>query len=247
MKTLSTIMFTAMLAVHAYAQSMTTHSDTTHGFRLSYPSDWTVKQGETEDNVFKAVKHLISDRGYGGYLMLTVNAQTLDRSDYNMSEFEIGDVVSGFTQGYGEDNLTLMSSGRKKVSGLDSIWFLVDKHHPQVKPRVEYCIAVVKGRHLYNVAASCSKPKYQQHADLIKQLGDSFTLTASARAVASDSTSDYRLVVREPGEKPGPAFLKAFGSRWVKYLILGIVFAAGSALWAKIKGKKETGDAEPEN
>ncbi|MCC7201879.1 MAG: hypothetical protein IT393_04335 [Nitrospirae bacterium] len=80
----------------------------------------------------------------------------------------------------------------------------------------------------------------------MKQLGDSFTFTGSPSPAVSGSarpqtydTGNYRLVVKEPGEKPLPAFLKAFTGTWLKYLAIGILFAAGSVVWAKVKGKKK--------
>jgi len=238
MKRISTIIFTALLTAQAFGQDLTTHSDTKHGFRLSHPSDWTIKEAMTEATVFKAVKKFAD----GQYLMLTVNAQLLDRSDYSMTDFKIEDMVSGIAGGYGEDSMTLRSSGRGQVSGYPSAWLLVDKHHALVKPRVEYTVLVIQGRYLYNISASCSKPLYSQYQNLIKQLGDSFTFTASASNSGgrmSDS-GNYRLIVTEPGEKPVPAFLKAFGTTWLKYLIIGILFAGASALWTKLKGKKKT-------
>ena len=189
MKTLGTIMFTAILAVQAHAQSMTTHSDAKHGFGLSHPSDWTVKEAMTEATVFKAVKKFAD----GQYLMFTVNAQLLDRSDYSMTDFKIEEMVSGIAGGYGEDSMTLRSSGRGLVSGYPSAWLLVGKHHALVKPRVEYTVLVIQGRYLYNVSASCSKPLYPQYQNLIQQLGDSFTFTASASSAEGrkDDTGNY--------------------------------------------------------
>ena len=50
----------------------------------------------------------------------------------------------------------------------------------------------------------------------------------------------FSLVVKNPGEKPVPAFLKAFGETWLKYFVIAIVFAVGSAVWVKIRRKKKT-------
>ena len=242
MKTLGTIMVTALLSIQVFAEGLTTHSGTKHGFHISHPSDWTVKEAMTEATVFKAVKKFAD----GQYLMLTVNAQLLDRSDYNMTDFKTEDIVNGIAGGYGKESLTLRSSGRSQVSGHQSIWLLVDKHHALVKPRVEYTVLVINGRYMYNISTSSNKPLYPRYQNLIKQLGDSFVFDPPPSTAANGSaqapnynTGNSRLVVTEPGDKPLPALVKAFGETWFKYVVIGVLFAAGSAVWAKMKGKKK--------
>lgn len=219
------------------------HTDHLHGFRLNYPSDWTVKEAMTEATVFKAVKKFAD----GQYLMFTVNAQLLDRSDYSMTDFTIEDITGFARKMYGADNVTVLNSGRAQVSGVPCIKLLLDARPPIIQPRVEYSTYVIRNRYLYTVTISCNKPLYQQYAQLLKQLGDSFVFIALPSAATSGSTrqqtydtGNYRLVVTEPGEKPLPAFLKAFGETWLKYVIIAILFAAGFAIWAKIKSKRST-------
>jgi len=243
MKTLSTILLIFSIAASAFGQRMTTHPDSKHGFSVSYPEDWMVAEAMAEATVFKAVKRFPD----GQYLMLTVNAQLLDRSGYSMSDFAIADVVSGIAEGYGQDSLTLRDSGRSEVSGHQSVWLLVNKHHALVRPRVEYTVVVIRERCLYIVSASCSEPLYSQYQNLIKQLGDSFTFTTTGISPVNGGTrsqthgsGNYRLAVTEPGQRPVPAFLRAFGTVWFKCLLTGIVFAVGSALWAGMRRKKNT-------
>ena len=53
---------------------------------------------------------------------------------------------------------------------------------------------------------------------------------------------DIGVVVTKSGKKPLPAFPKAFGETWLKVLLMGMVFAVGSAIWARTKPKKKTAD-----
>ena len=226
------------------ADSMRMHTDERHGFRLNYPSDWTVKEAMTESTVFKAVKKFDD----GQFLMFTVDARLLDRSDYSMTDFTIDDIVGFSREAHGADNVTVLDSGRAQIGVVPCIRVLLDVCPRVIQPRVEYSTFVIRNRHTYAVTVSCNKPLYKQYAQQIKKLGDSFIFIASPSPsttggvpTAQDS-GHYRLVVREPGEKPLPAIFKALGETWVKYVIIGILFAAGCAIWAKIKPKKkETG------
>lgn len=218
MKTLGTIIVTLLLTIQVFAESLTTYSDAKHRFRISHPTEWTVKEAMTESAVFTAVKRFADDQ----YLMLAVNAQLLDRSDYSMTDVKIEDAMNSIAGEYGKDFLTLRSSGRRQVSGYQSIWLLVDKRHALIKPRVEYTVLVIKGRYMYNISVSSNNPLYTQYQNLIKQLGDSFVFDTSSSTAASGSTGNSR-----------------FGETWLKHLLIGILFAAGSVVWAKVKGKKK--------
>ena len=243
MKTIVTIVITCLLSAHALAQNLRTHTDERHGFRLSHPSDWTVKKAMTKATVFKAVKKFAD----GQYLMFLVNAQLRDRNDYsNTTDFTIEGMTDVVRKMYGADNVTVLDSGRAQVGNMPCIRLLLDTCPPLIRPRVEYQTYVIRNRYLYTVNVSCSKPLYQQYAQQLKQLGDSFTFTISPSSGTSGSTREqtydtekYRFGVKEPREKLLPAVLKAVGKTWVKYLIGGILIAAGSVVWAKIKSKKK--------
>lgn len=224
--------------------SLKQHSDSTHGFLLSYPADWTVKSSAAEGTVFKAVKKFAN----GEFLIFTVNAQLLDRSDYSMTDFTIDDIIGLPKKMYGQDNVTVLDAHRDQIGEHPCIKVLLDTRPPIVQPRTEYVVNVIQNRYLYTISVSCNKTMYQRYAQLMRQLGDSFTFVSPTRSAASgrvptwtDGNCGYRLVITDFGEEPGPALVKAFGETWLKCVVIGTVFAAGSALWVKMKGKKKTG------
>ncbi|MCC7201878.1 MAG: hypothetical protein IT393_04330 [Nitrospirae bacterium] len=130
MKTISIIVFTVLLSAHAFGQSMITHSDEKYGFRLTHPSDWTVKEAMTEATVFKAVKKFED----GQFLMFTVNAQLLDRNDYSMTDFTIQDITGFARKMYGADNVKVLDSSHGQVGQESSIKLLLEARPPNIQP-----------------------------------------------------------------------------------------------------------------
>lgn len=217
-------------------KTLRTLTDDRYGFHLRYPDDWTVKEAITETTVFKAVKKFAD----GQYLMCTVNVQLLDRSDYTIDD------ISGFIRNvYGGDNVTVLDSGRAHVGDVSCIRLLLDTRRPLIQPRIEYSTNVIRNRYLYTVTVSCDKPLYQQHAQQIEQLGDSFTFTASPSAGSSVSTrgqtygmANYRFVDEELQQKrKDMSFLRALGKVFLLVLATSAIVGIGKCILAKSKGK----------
>jgi hypothetical protein len=105
---------------------------------------------------------------------------------------------------------------------------------------VQYGINVIRNRYLYTVVVSCSKPLYPQYANQMKQIGDSFTFAASAIAAPSGvgrKTEDERVTFTWPRESPAMSLLKALGTVWFQVLVVTILLAIGSAVWAMVRKK----------
>ena len=243
MKTIATITITCLLSAHAFAQGLRTHTNEDHGFSLSHPSDWTVKQAVTEATVFKAVKKFAD----GQYLMFTVNAQMLDGGSYSMNDFTIEGITGFARKMYEAGNVNVLDSHRAQVGDLPCVKLLLDISPPIIQARTEYSTYVIKRAFLYTVSVSCNKPLYQQYGGQLKQLRDSFAFTDSPSAVRSGSTPQQshdvgndRFVVETSGESPFSALLKSCGGVFLKFLIIAVLFSAGAAVWAKIKTKSKS-------
>ena len=231
MRKLCLIVIFFAFVIQAYAQTMKTHTDQQHSFRISYPSHWTVKEEDTEATIFKAVNKF-SD---GQFLILTVNAQLLDRSDYSMSNYTIENI----RQMYGASNVIVLESSHGEIDGYSCIRILFDVNLPLLQPMVEYSNLVIRNRYLYRISAACNKPLYNQYEQQLKQIGNSFCFLGSTTNYEHPNQTLPRFVVTEPGEKWLPAILKSFGEVWLKYFIAICAFSMISALWVKICRKKK--------
>ncbi len=231
MRKLCLIAIFCAFVIQAYAQTMKTHTDQHRGFEISYPPHWTVKDGDTEATILKAVNKF-SD---GQFLILTVNAQLLDRSDHSMSNYTIEDI----RQMYGDSNVIVLESSRVEIGEYPCIRMLLDINLPLLQPMVEYSTFVIRNRYLYRISAACNKPLYNQYGQQLKQIGNSFCFLGSTANYEHPKQTLPRFVVTEPGEKWLPAILKSFGEVWLKYFIAICAFSMISALWVKIRRKKK--------
>ena len=218
-------------------ETLRTHTDNRYGFQLQYPDDWTVKEAITEGTVFKAVKKFAD----GQYLMFTVNAQLLDRSDYTIDD------ISGFIENVsGGENGTVLDSSREQIGDVSCIRLLLDARRPSIHPRIEYATNVIRNRYLYTVNVSCSKSLYQQHAQQIKQLGDSFTFTALSSDGSSVSTA-YKELLQKPRESWSMPFLIGFVQVFFLVLATSVLVGIGKCISAKSteNGKISEGRGTP--
>jgi len=219
------------------AQTLRAHTDERHGFSIRYPSDWTVKDPITEGTLFKAVKRFAD----GQYMMLTVNTQVLDRSDYTTSDFSIEEIAGFAREMYGADNVTVVQSSRGEVGGIPNVCLLLDIKPPMIRPKMQYCMHVIRHRSLYTIIALCDKSLYEQNSDTFKQLVDSFSFVVpdlpdqKTQSSQMHDSPEYRLIAKEPEE--GMPMLAAFLRVFAVLFVTGCVVGCGKFLFAK-KQKK---------
>ena len=163
------------------AQTIKTHTDERHGFSIRYPSDWTVKDPVAEGTLFTAVKRLAD----GQYMMLTVNVQLLNRSDQTTSDLSVEEITGLAREWYGADNVTVVQSTRGEVGGIPNVCLLLDTRPPMIRPKMQYCMFVIRGRSLYTIIFLCDKSLYEQNSDTCKQLVGSFCFTVPEKIQSS--------------------------------------------------------------
>ena len=234
--------------------TMRLYADARHGFSVCLPDDWVKKEALMEGTILKAVKKFAD----GQFLMLTVNAQLLDRDDYtvkDMSDEELVLLVKEAMKITGAGNLELLGIGRGDIHGRPSAQAILEVRHPQLRPKVMHRTYVINDRHLYTIMVGGDKSLYPEHAEQMKQIGNSFTFTTPpsgsnpehpgtepARTLGDildegSSTPESPVVVFEPGDSWPTALFKGFGVTFLKFLALGIVFAIAGAVWTGIRRK----------
>ncbi len=237
-------------------EAMRLYTDSRHGFSVRYPHDWTKKETQTEATLLKVVRKFAD----GQFLMLTVNAQLLDRKDYTVADMSVVEIAL-----LAKEALTLMGASkveplgfsRRDIDGRSCARMILEMHHPLLRAKVLHYTIVINGRYAYTITVGCDKPLYSEHAHLMKRVSNSFRFTSplvpsnaqrqsallrleqdSYTSRLPSSASQSAIVIQEPGDSWWVALFKGTGSAFLKFFLIGAVFAAGGAIWAWIRSKR---------
>ncbi len=161
------ILFTSAIAEDVtYKQSY----NNSHGFKIEYPSDWTLTSGIMDATLFKASKDL-----YGANpITASVNVQVLSNYGHSMDKMSLKDVEYIMTNVFGSDNVIVHSKNRLTISNIPAVDILFEVHIAGVDPFVQYAILLVKGRNLYTISIGCPKNYYNSFRLEISHIANSF-------------------------------------------------------------------------
>ena len=251
----------------ASLNTMPLHTDARYGFSVRLPDDWVKKEALTEETILKAVKRFAD----GTFLMLAVSTQLLRRADptvEDMSDEELFLLAKETLSATFGAEIELLGIGRGDIHGRPSAQAILEVRHPQLRPKVMHRTYVINDRHLYTIMVGGDKSLYPEHAEQMKQIGNSFTFTTPpsgsnpehpgttpARTLGEildegSSHPESPVVVFEPGDPWPTALLKGFGVTFLKLFAIGIGFAIAGTVWAKIRRKarrKRAKEASPQS
>lgn len=161
------IFFTVAHAGDVYYKQAYNNS---HGFKIEYPSDWTLKSGVMGNTLFKASKILS-----GGFpITASVNAQLLQNSGHSMDKISLSEVEYIMTNAYGSNNVTVRSKKRLIISNIPAADILFDVHLPGYDSFLQYAVLLVKGKYLYTISIGCPPGYYYSYKTEFSHIANSF-------------------------------------------------------------------------
>lgn len=160
------IMFTLVIASDNYKQSY----NFSHGFKIEYPSDWTLTSGIMEATLFKASKNIYGENP----ITASVNVQVLNSYGHSMEKMTLNEVEYIMTSVFGSDNVIVHSKNRLTISNIPAANILFEVHLNGIDPFVQYAILLIKGKNLYTVSIGCPKNYYNVYRSEISHIANSF-------------------------------------------------------------------------
>jgi hypothetical protein len=225
---LSFILITISLSAHAQP-----YTNEEYGISIQFPQDWRLKSSAVSSILIKARREskLLS--------FMSLSAYDLGE-EFNFGELPPKELLN-FSVGYDENvDATLLDSGFVIIDGIKAPWIKYQIKSPPIASGYALDCFVNNGSFVFKIGGRTDPNKdwFDHNTPLFINTCKSFEFESKNNFPNSNTTQNHADSFKSSGDSPMSAFLKTLGSRFAKYVLIGVLLTAISMFFKKQKAKK---------